>query len=169
MQKHAKHLQCDVDSKQFKDVMRYLWMPRLIERIRSAASNLPATIPVTEYGIAAGGDGTCVGSGPGEAWEAVKSAAESSCDSWRIETTNPETISSASSGAGCEVAEKRKGIEGIQFTAPPQMCGGKRHVEPSIPSYGYAYHGLPEMEQYCGLEGEMSDNWNNEDIWYLLQ
>ncbi|ONK67606.1 uncharacterized protein A4U43_C05F1830 [Asparagus officinalis] len=29
VQKHAKQLKCDVNSKQFKDVMRYLWMPRL--------------------------------------------------------------------------------------------------------------------------------------------
>ena len=36
MQKHAKQLKCDVSSKQFKDVMRYLWMPRLLERIRAA-------------------------------------------------------------------------------------------------------------------------------------
>ncbi|KAG9457746.1 hypothetical protein H6P81_002254 [Aristolochia fimbriata] len=36
VQKHAKQLQCDVNSKQFKDAMRYLWMPRLVERIRAA-------------------------------------------------------------------------------------------------------------------------------------
>ncbi|XP_068663963.1 MYB-like transcription factor EOBI [Aristolochia californica] len=36
VQKHAKQLQCDVNSKQFKDTMRYLWMPRLVERIRAA-------------------------------------------------------------------------------------------------------------------------------------
>ncbi|XP_020207548.1 transcription factor MYB2 [Cajanus cajan] len=31
--KQAKNLNCDVDSKQFKDVLRYDWMPRLIERM----------------------------------------------------------------------------------------------------------------------------------------
>ncbi|OAY27638.1 transcription factor MYB108 [Manihot esculenta] len=36
VQKHAKQLKCDVNSKQFKDTMRYLWMPRLIERIQAA-------------------------------------------------------------------------------------------------------------------------------------
>ncbi|XP_062179365.1 transcription factor JAMYB-like [Phragmites australis] len=40
VQKHAKQLRCDVNSKQFRDVVRYIWMPRLVERIRadSAAS-----------------------------------------------------------------------------------------------------------------------------------
>ncbi|RLN43501.1 transcription repressor MYB6-like [Panicum miliaceum] len=38
VQKHAKQLKCDVNSQQFKDVMRYLWMPRLVERIQAAAA-----------------------------------------------------------------------------------------------------------------------------------
>ncbi|KAI3423339.1 uncharacterized protein J3R85_011071 [Psidium guajava] len=38
VQKHAKQLKCDVNSKQFKDTMRYLWMPRLVERIQAAAA-----------------------------------------------------------------------------------------------------------------------------------
>ncbi|CAI0467569.1 unnamed protein product [Linum tenue] len=36
VQKHAKQLKCDVNSKQFKDTMRYLWMPRLVERIQAS-------------------------------------------------------------------------------------------------------------------------------------
>uniref|UniRef100_A0A804R7T8 MYB transcription factor n=1 Tax=Zea mays TaxID=4577 RepID=A0A804R7T8_MAIZE len=38
VQKHAKQLKCDVNSQQFKDVMRYLWMPRLVERIQNAGA-----------------------------------------------------------------------------------------------------------------------------------
>ncbi|KZV16876.1 hypothetical protein F511_21085 [Dorcoceras hygrometricum] len=38
VQKHAKQLKCDVNSKQFKDTMRYLWMPRLVERIQAQAT-----------------------------------------------------------------------------------------------------------------------------------
>ncbi|KAF7837678.1 transcription factor MYB108-like [Senna tora] len=38
VQKHAKQLKCDVNSKQFKDTMRYLWMPRLRERIQASSS-----------------------------------------------------------------------------------------------------------------------------------
>ncbi|CAI9118910.1 OLC1v1020537C1 [Oldenlandia corymbosa var. corymbosa] len=43
VQKHAKQLKCDVNSKQFKDTMRYLWMPRLVERIQAAAAATTTT------------------------------------------------------------------------------------------------------------------------------
>jgi transcription factor MYB, plant len=32
VQKHARQLNCDVNSRRFKDAMTYLWMPRLAER-----------------------------------------------------------------------------------------------------------------------------------------
>ncbi|CAM0874175.1 unnamed protein product [Alopecurus aequalis] len=37
VQKHAKQLNCDVGSATFKDAMKYLWMPRLVERIHADA------------------------------------------------------------------------------------------------------------------------------------
>ncbi|KAL7080825.1 hypothetical protein ACP275_14G002200 [Erythranthe tilingii] len=46
VQKHAKQLKCDVNSKQFKDTMRYLWMPRLVERIHAQANNASAAPPL---------------------------------------------------------------------------------------------------------------------------
>lgn len=48
MQKHAKQLKCDVNSKQFKDTMRYLWMPRLVERIQAAAGASTSTGTTSE-------------------------------------------------------------------------------------------------------------------------
>ncbi|MQL79119.1 hypothetical protein Taro_011557 [Colocasia esculenta] len=42
VQKHAKQLKCDVNSQQFKDAMRYLWMPRLMERIQAASASAAA-------------------------------------------------------------------------------------------------------------------------------
>ncbi|KAG6473856.1 hypothetical protein ZIOFF_067774 [Zingiber officinale] len=33
VQKHARQMRCDVDSKQFEDMVRAVWMPRLAERI----------------------------------------------------------------------------------------------------------------------------------------
>ncbi|XP_020594838.1 transcription factor MYB78-like, partial [Phalaenopsis equestris] len=96
VQKHAKHLQCDVDSKQFKDVMRYLWMPRLIERIRAASANSTVVESVAEYGNLAGGElPFVVGAGWGGLGEMVKPGPES-----------PATTVSSSGAAGYEVAEK---------------------------------------------------------------
>ncbi|WOL19116.1 hypothetical protein Cni_G27913 [Canna indica] len=48
VQKHAKQLPCDANSKTFRDAMRSLWIPRLIDRVR-AASHLaaaPATVSI---------------------------------------------------------------------------------------------------------------------------
>ncbi|WOL18384.1 transcription factor MYB57 [Canna indica] len=42
VQKNAKQLQCDVNSKKFNDVIRYLWMPRIKERIHEAAMHQDA-------------------------------------------------------------------------------------------------------------------------------
>ncbi|KAI4344742.1 hypothetical protein L6164_011933 [Bauhinia variegata] len=52
VQKHAKQLKCDVNSKQFKDTMRYIWMPRLVERIQAAAAAAaaPATTATATVG-----------------------------------------------------------------------------------------------------------------------
>lgn len=57
VQKHAKQLKCDVNSKQFKDTMRYLWMPRLVERIQAAGSNkndvvTVPTVPISTSSLA---------------------------------------------------------------------------------------------------------------------
>ncbi|KAI5565028.1 hypothetical protein POPTR_014G117000v4 [Populus trichocarpa] len=45
VQKQAKQLKCDVNSKQFRDTMRYAWIPRLIERIQ-AESESPVDQPI---------------------------------------------------------------------------------------------------------------------------
>ncbi|XP_030532655.1 transcription factor MYB108-like [Rhodamnia argentea] len=48
VQKQAKQLKCDVNSQQFRDTMRYVWMPRLAERIRAAESKgRPACLPIS--------------------------------------------------------------------------------------------------------------------------
>jgi len=53
VQKHAKQLKCDVNSQQFKDVMRYLWMPRLVECIQAAAGNASGAPQHQQHGAAA--------------------------------------------------------------------------------------------------------------------
>ncbi|VVB10994.1 unnamed protein product [Arabis nemorensis] len=47
VQKHAKQLRCDVNSQQFKDTMRFLWMPRLVERIQAASVSTSTSSCVT--------------------------------------------------------------------------------------------------------------------------
>ncbi|KAF3972232.1 hypothetical protein ACB098_02G066400 [Castanea mollissima] len=58
VQKHAKQLKCDVNSKQFKDTMRYLWMPRLVERIQ-AATVAPANTSIAATTTTTATTGAC--------------------------------------------------------------------------------------------------------------
>ncbi|MBA0611047.1 hypothetical protein Godav_011765 [Gossypium davidsonii] len=46
--KQAKQLKCDVNSQEFRDTMRCVWIPRLIERI-CASSGSPSAQPSTTY------------------------------------------------------------------------------------------------------------------------
>ncbi|TYI14771.1 hypothetical protein ES332_A08G143600v1 [Gossypium tomentosum] len=39
VQKQAKQLKCDVNSKQFRDAMRYVWIPRLVEQICASSGS----------------------------------------------------------------------------------------------------------------------------------
>ncbi|XP_022151294.1 transcription factor MYB78 [Momordica charantia] len=49
VQKQAKQLKCDVNSKQFRDTMRYVWIPRLLERIQ-ASTDTVAVAAATDPG-----------------------------------------------------------------------------------------------------------------------
>ncbi|WOL10250.1 transcription factor MYB108-like [Canna indica] len=51
VQKHAKQLKCDVNSKRFKDVMRYVWIPHLVERIQASGSSSTGTAATADGAV----------------------------------------------------------------------------------------------------------------------
>ncbi|KAF7818103.1 transcription factor MYB78-like [Senna tora] len=57
--KQAKQLECDVNSKRFRDAMRYVWMPRLLEQIRTSSEHDP-----TRKHPQASGETECVSVNP---------------------------------------------------------------------------------------------------------
>lgn len=151
VQKHAKQLQCDVNSKQFQDVVRYIWMPRLMERIRAASSKSPAS----DYGNLAGASQSF---GCGQ----FETRAESSgcAGSWSDSTGSIGTTSTRFREPG---GDRINGSFGTQN-------GDAGWPEASLQSpVGYAYaHGLPEVDHYLG--GDVCENmWSMEDIWQLTQ
>ncbi|RZS29093.1 hypothetical protein BHM03_00062773 [Ensete ventricosum] len=80
VQKHAKQLQCDVNSKQFKDIMRYLWMPRLMERIRAASVHQHERVAISGTHELVQEKSSAVGSSDAESFEMQEpSAAASDC------------------------------------------------------------------------------------------
>ena len=52
VQKHAKQLRCDVNSRHFRDVVRRVWMPRLVERIQAAAAGAAGAAGQVQAGAA---------------------------------------------------------------------------------------------------------------------
>ncbi|OWM62836.1 transcription factor MYB78-like [Punica granatum] len=48
VQKQAKQLKCEVNSKQFRDAMEHVWMPRLRERIQSLSGNSASSAQPTD-------------------------------------------------------------------------------------------------------------------------
>ncbi|KAK4273303.1 hypothetical protein QN277_021731 [Acacia crassicarpa] len=41
--KQAKQMKCDVNSKEFRDALRFVWIPRLVERIQASSSSHTAS------------------------------------------------------------------------------------------------------------------------------
>lgn len=56
VQKQAKQLKCEVDSEQFRDTMRHLWIPTLLQRAQASFGSFPGqpvttATPRTSYSI----------------------------------------------------------------------------------------------------------------------
>ncbi|KAG5086963.1 hypothetical protein JHK82_054360 [Glycine max] len=79
--KQAKQLKCDVNSKQFRDTLRFVWMPRMLERIQAQASSSSS-------------------SSSGQAHQTTLiSNAQAHSDPCGVMTTNPSLLSEVSSSA----------------------------------------------------------------------
>ncbi|XP_065863882.1 transcription factor MYB108-like [Euphorbia lathyris] len=161
VQKHAKQLKCDVNSKQFKDTMKYLWMPRLIERIQAAN---------TSSGAGAGAGGVA----------AVNTAAEMGS----VQNMVPAAVSSNSESFGTQQVVdvpdlindnyyRISGINNNQDYGGNFQCG---YSENMISPSGY-FNPVPEFQpveqnyqQQIWLDGggDTSDNLWNEDIWFNM-
>ncbi|KAL5996543.1 hypothetical protein ACLOJK_026623 [Asimina triloba] len=180
VQKHAKQLQCDVNSKQFKDTMRYLWMPRLVERIRAAAAtsaggnaaDLTDTTSMATITTAATtsmaidqSNNQFVQSNYDMGFAQMKpnftpesSSTGASSDSFGTSAT--QVVSPVSDLADCY-------FRGNDFKAAPVQC-----QESLSDPTGYFHDGMDfsAVDQSGWFGGDISDNtWNCDDIWLLQQ
>ncbi|XP_004229031.1 transcription factor MYB78-like [Solanum lycopersicum] len=156
VQKHAKQLKCDVNSKQFKDTMRYLWMPRLVERIQAAAGAGASTSSevINPQNIVQIDHNTCV--------------------------TNSSTATASSDNSfGTPVSD----LTDCCYNYPQQQQDCFQFVGESLISpTGYFHHALEfqgaaasaidhQQNTTQWMDGaNFSDNlWNIEDMWFLQQ
>ncbi|CBI22842.3 hypothetical protein AAG906_027815 [Vitis piasezkii] len=178
VQKHAKQLKCDVNSKQFKDTMRYLWMPRLVERIQAAAAatsgSSPAAVAAHQF------SGSCdivAGSA------AVPQMAAGGADFYGGQVSTgytPENSSTAASSDsfGAQVSPVSDLTEIYNFPVSDNQnpdffqTGQVGYTDSLISPSGYFNQGLdfqsmePNTQWYEGGDTATADNlWNVEDIW----
>ncbi|XP_072960272.1 transcription factor MYB2-like [Typha angustifolia] len=158
VQKHAKQMKCDVNSKQFKDVMRYLWMPRLLERIRAASDSSAhggeyqnVSLPVADPGS----ELVQVKLSPGDS-----SSAGSSADSLGVQFSSPPVSDGFVDCYSIQGGDDNSG-DRIHVT---QFDDSWSESLPS-PAGGYTHLGLPDFDF-----GSWGDNlWSLEDIWSQQQ
>ncbi|KAI9389859.1 hypothetical protein POPTR_008G101400v4 [Populus trichocarpa] len=191
VQKHAKQLKCDVNSKQFKDTMRYLWMPRLVERIQAAAaatatntsSTSTATVsaPATNQHSISNRD---VGTG-----NLVMAPHGINGNDFGVshvtQSYTPENSSTAASSDSfatqvspvSDLTTDYYNIPVNRNTNPDYFQAGQvGYSESMISPPGFFNHGLDfqamehSSNQWPMDSGDTSDNmWNLEDIWFLQQ
>lgn len=182
VQKHAKQLKCDVNSKQFKDTMRYLWMPRLVERIQAAATSTGTTTTVS----------SCYGNTNNIVSSQVMMPRANiiMCNNFETTTTSVQSInnrpssitpenSSSSDSFGISQVSTLSDLTDCGYNHPPvtnnqDYFQANQFTESLISPPGYYNPGMdfqsmePNNPWIGG--GDVSDNlWNVEDIWFLQQ
>lgn len=142
--KQAKQLNCDVNSKQFRDIVRHVWMPRLLERAHHASSQ---SLEVQKQVLDPNPSGT----------ELVKpNHSPSSCASG---------ASSDPSSAEFQVPSNSDHTDSSQLLGHVVSVHGVEKVSDLWPSFNNQM-----FEQGNGDGGDSLESlWNDENIWFLPQ
>ncbi|CAM0872932.1 unnamed protein product [Alopecurus aequalis] len=190
VQKHAKQLKCDVNSQQFKDVMRYLWMPRLVERIQAAEAAQPAAdtplswqhdalyespeLPVdacwpVEYDVAAGVQLPNTTSVPEQSSTTTMSSSPSTDSgpgaqpSWPTAVDGAEWFTTAcDASSATAMCDTDQLIQQQQQQQAPCQLGETWTSEP-LPGLGFPELGVADFE--IG-SFDVDSIWSMDDLWY---
>ncbi|KAL6865356.1 hypothetical protein ACP4OV_016507 [Aristida adscensionis] len=130
VQKHAKHLRCDVNSARFRHLLRHIWMPRLAERLHAAAAAPPpatttASAPAACYHLGASSYQHQMVSAAAAAPPSDAAAAAASPD------TSSALRSTLSSTAATTEASRHGGACGHAASAPAASEGGAAVAQPA--------------------------------------
>lgn len=143
--KQAKQLKCDVNSKQFRDALRYVWMPRLLERVQPASQSLDpnpnGTGPLLRQKGSLHGSDSGLGTGP--------------C---------PSGTSSDSSSAEFQLVPSNSG----HVDSSSELLLG--HDVSALKGPSDLWPGNQMLEQGNGGGGDSLESlWNDESMWFLQQ
>ncbi|KAE8697953.1 MYB108 protein [Hibiscus syriacus] len=143
VQKQAKQMKCDVNSKRFKDAMRSVWIPRLIERIRASCQSTTGQ-PSTITGIMTESESVQVDPSP------LPELSVTSPDSHVSSVLDLTDCYKPQSVSNYEAAGTWGGDDGVL-----------EFQETEEHSNGWSVGG--------GGESSMETMWNEENIWFLQQ
>ena len=146
MVKQAKQLKCDVNSKQFRDTVRFVWMPRLMEQIQASFRIVPSD---SSHGL----DQTTL---------CNTQQTESSTDANPTMFCDNSMVSSYSS----EVDLQPLSLSDTSTTSSSESAEKKESISSSLWQQ-WDYSDLQAFEP-CNGFGD-ADLWTDENIWFLQQ
>lgn len=152
--KQAKQLKCDVNSKQFRDALRYVWMPRLLERVHPASSQ--SLDPQKQLNQNASGTGVVVLNQNG------------------LHGSDSGTVLCAKQNHNysCGASSDSSSVE---FQVPSNSDGSDSSTEllgrdASVRSVGFSSHLFEQGTNGGGGSGDSLESlWNDENMWFLQQ
>nr|AAC04719.1 MYB-like DNA-binding domain protein [Gossypium hirsutum] len=167
VQKQAKQLNCDVNSKQFKDAMRYVWIPRLVERIRASSespSSQPSTTTNTTYN---------------DRISNISSSQMSYANASGSVQVDPSLLPELSGTSSDSLDTQVSSVSDLTDCYNPQSLSNYLHKGLGLEKEGAATWGRDEEFQATeehsngwlvgGGESSMDTVWNEENVWFLQQ
>nr|URY18832.1 MYB protein [Zanthoxylum bungeanum] len=140
VQKQAKQLKCDVNSKQFRDTLRYVWMPRLLEQIRAKPDSNSSTTTFTE----------------------VSDVTESGSD----RNIMPELSGASSDSLGAQVPTGSDLTDGYNLHGGSNFVDNFFDESGLCPNMqGFEQ----QSNNWLGGGDSLESLWNEENIWFLQQ
>nr|URH24712.1 MYB108 [Vaccinium corymbosum] len=178
VQKHAKQLKCDVNSKQFKDTMRYLWMPRLVERIQAASAASGGSTTTTATTTAAAGQvipapgvftGDFGGAQVNKTYTPENSSTGASSDSFGAQVSPASDLTDYYSNypVNSNYSNNQNYYQVNQGNYSDSLTSPSGYFNPGLDFQAVEQN---SQQQLFDAAGDISDNlWDVEDIWFLQQ
>ncbi|CAN4095863.1 unnamed protein product [Withania somnifera] len=182
VQKHAKQLKCDVNSKQFKDTMKYLWMPRLAERIQARAG-----APNPTAGSFSGPTTTITYIQSQEIQHPLSNMNHHHMSEYmptqltNIEKTNSHNYSITSASSDNYSSDLTDGCYNFSTNqsnnqdysqvnqSTIQMYYGESSINPTGYNFHPGFQGFQEVDQQNSTQWIDNDQWDIEDVCFLQQ
>ncbi|WVZ90771.1 hypothetical protein U9M48_037040 [Paspalum notatum var. saurae] len=180
VQKHAKQLNCDANSKRFKDAMRYLWMPHLVDADAHRARLLHAAAATHHHAAlssAAGAGGVLTSSSSADSFATAESYDDGAAGLYAAGVHAGEMLVVDGAGDCWAAAAAQEASQGMWPSAAAdhhqqqhQSAAAARHMHQLAAAGGHHQFQDAELSGWVQgfSEGIITENfWALEDIWKI--